>query len=160
MFWINVIVRDRLSAVYNVWMQRILGIDYGRARLGVAISDPTGSIALPLEILHVPHPRAAVPDLKRLTAAHAVTRIVVGLPLDASGAENDLTSEIRAWSETIIRATGCPVEFVDERFTSQLADRVIDLHKPGQKRRKAREHRDQIAAQAILQSWLDQQRNG
>lgn len=138
---------------------RILAVDYGRARLGLALSDATASIAMPLKTLNVKHPRAAIPDFKAMVAEHNVQVIVVGLPLDQDGGEGEIAKEVKAWATTLGRAVPAEIVLRDERFTSQWADRIIELKTPGAARRLARDQRDAMAAETILQSYLDERKH-
>lgn len=136
----------------------VLGIDYGRARLGLAISDASGLLASPLETLAVKHPRAAIPTLKEIARARQIETIVVGLPLDANGEDGDMAKEVRAWAGSVARATGARIVFVDERFTSQWTDRIISERESRGQRRALHERHDALAAAAILQTHLDASR--
>lgn len=136
----------------------ILGVDYGRARLGLAVSDGLGLLAAPLPTLTVKHPRAAIPDLKSIVAQYNVNTVVVGLPLDQNGDEGDMAKEIRTWATTLQRATQADIAFIDERFTSKWADRVAADRISKKSRERLREKSDMIAAQAILQTYLDTRR--
>ena len=140
-------------------MGRVLGIDYGRKQIGLALSDETNMLASPLETLVTKHPRAAITQLAKLIDEHHVTHVVVGLPLDQDGEAAALADEIKAWVRSLSKATPATFKFQDERFTSQWADQIIARAKPGQARKKQRKQRDAIAAQAILQDYLDAQRS-
>lgn len=138
-------------------MGRILGIDYGERRIGLALSDPTATIAQPLPTLQRRRgKRPPLADIVRLAAEHDVAAIVVGLPLTAGGNEDDWTREVRAFGRKVGKRSGRPVHFVDERMTSARAERVIRtrLGLPrGERERKDRV--DAMAAQLILQAFLD-----
>jgi len=139
---------------------RILGIDYGERRIGLAISDPTGIIAQPLPTLtRRAGKRAPVGAIADLIRNYEVATVVIGLPLDLSGNETDWTREVRAFGAKLAERTGVAVEFVDERLTSVRAERAVrelglrksELHD------KARI--DAAAAQLILQGFLDRRRD-
>ena len=103
---------------------RILALDHGAARCGVAISDPTGTLATPLPVTERPNTRrgrAAIADLAR---EHGVERIVVGLPLTLAGTEGQQAAEARAFAERLEAALGLPVELYDERLTTRQAERM------------------------------------
>jgi putative holliday junction resolvase len=103
---------------------RVLALDYGSARCGVAISDPTGVLATPLEPVLRPATRRGIGQLAALVREREVERVVVGLPLGLSGADTDQTRETRAFADALReRLRGVPVELHDERFTTRLAQR-------------------------------------
>ena len=136
---------------------RVLGIDPGEARTGVALSDPLGLVARPLETIHrdsTPKPETRVADLAR---AHAVAAIVVGLPVRMDGTEGTAARKARDWAEKLrpLLPPGIRIEFADERLTTIEADQ--HLRRAG--KRDPRERKaiiDQTAATVILQHWLDQ----
>lgn len=134
-------------------MGRVLGLDYGRKRIGAAISDPGRSIASPLEVYARRDPVQNARHYQAIVAEHDVDRIVVGLPLHTSGRIGELARETRAWGDWLAQATGRPVQYVDERYTSVEADQILrDSGVPGRKRR---DYRDMLAARLILQNYLD-----
>jgi putative Holliday junction resolvase len=136
---------------------RVLGIDYGRVRLGLAMSDEDGILATPLP--HLRRTRSADADVRRLVSLatrNNVGRIVVGLPLQMDGAEGAMAEEARGFAERIEREAGIPVTLVDERLTSAEAERVLIEGDVSRKRRKGL--RDSLAAVLILQVDLDRQR--
>jgi putative Holliday junction resolvase len=108
---------------YNRAPVKVLALDYGRARTGVAVSDPTGALARPLAVVE----RAATPDgLERIAAivrSEDPERVVVGLPLTLRGEEGEQAAETKSFIEALERVIGLPVESFDERFTSRLAER-------------------------------------
>jgi len=135
---------------------RVLGIDFGERRIGLALSDPTGTLASPLEtLLRRPGKRPPLMRLVDVARTNGVERLVVGLPLDLRGAETPWCREVRAIGDELARRLGVPVAYVDERLTSVRAEkavRSVGLPK-GQREEKARV--DAAAAALILQSWLD-----
>lgn len=138
---------------------RVLAVDYGRTHLGLALSDASANIAMPLKTWLVKHPRAAIPDFKALVAEYNIQIIVVGLPLNQNGEEGDMAKEVKAWAKTLARAVPAQVLLRDERFTSAWADRIIATKTSGAKRRQARQQRNTIAAEAILQNYLDERKH-
>jgi putative Holliday junction resolvase len=122
---------------------RVLALDYGSARCGCAVSDPTGSLATPIEPVLAPATRRGMGRLRALARELGAERIVVGLPLTLSGADSDQTRETRAFAESLERATKLPVEVYDERFTTQLAQRT-----------GGRASEDSRAAAHLLEDWL------
>ena len=135
-------------------MTRVLGIDCGTKRVGLAISDSSGLVARPLDVL----PRSRfLEKLEELIAENAIERVVVGLPMPLSGRESASTEDARTLAEDI-RGLGVDVVLADERFTSRIAESA--MLQAGVKRRARREKIDKVAASIILQSYLDSQRHG
>ncbi len=100
---------------------RVLALDYGSARCGAAVSDPTGTLATPLEPVLQPATRKGFGRLLALVAEVGAERIVIGLPLSLSGGDSAQTTETRAFAERLQRSVQVPVELYDERFTTRLA---------------------------------------
>jgi putative holliday junction resolvase len=103
---------------------RVLALDYGSARCGVAVSDPSGTLATPLEPVLRPGTRKGLQRIARLVDELGAARVVVGLPLSLSGADSEQTRETRAFAERLRGAVGVPVELYDERYTTALAERA------------------------------------
>lgn len=103
---------------------RVLALDYGAARCGCALSDPTGTLATPIEPVLRPATRRGLDRVAELVANHEAERVVVGLPLSLSGADSAQTTETRAWAARLADAVPVPVELYDERFTTRLAGRA------------------------------------
>ncbi|MGB7859167.1 MAG: Holliday junction resolvase RuvX [Acidimicrobiia bacterium] len=136
-------------------MTRILGVDYGTKRVGLAISDGLALTANPLEVV----PRdSAVARVISLIGEYAVEIVVIGLPTGLSGGEGLSAEGARALGEEIGAACPVSIEFVDERFTSRMADEA--LLESGMKRRERRDTVDKVAAAIILQAYLDQRGRG
>ena len=131
-------------------MTRYLGVDYGTKRVGLAISDGLGLTARPLQVVARP---AVVKRVQELHAEYTVTTVVVGLPTGLAGQEGTSAAGARALGDELSAATGIPVEYLDERFTSNLAEEA--LLQSGMKRRERRETVDKVAAAIILQDYLD-----
>lgn len=132
---------------------RTLGIDYGEKRIGLALSDPLGMTAQPLQILQ--RTRTAE-DLKALVAIigdHEVVRIVIGLPLNMDGTEGFMVESMRAFSGALLDLLPIEIIEVDERLTSHQA--TLALNTASVRGKKRKENRDIIAAQIILQTYLD-----
>jgi len=100
---------------------RVLALDYGEARCGVAVSDPTRTLATPLEPILRPGTRKGMRRIVTLVDELGVETIVVGLPLSLSGRDSAQTVETRAWTERLRGLVAVPVELLDERFTTKLA---------------------------------------
>ncbi len=122
----------------------MLGLDYGAARTGVAVSDASGTIARPLEVVRA---AATPPGLERiaaLVAEHDAEAVVVGLPLTLRGETGAQARETQAFVDDLRRVLPVPVDVWDERFTTTLAARTA-----------SRAPEDALAAAHLLQSWLD-----
>jgi putative holliday junction resolvase len=100
---------------------KVLALDYGQARTGVAVSDPTGSIARPLGIVERAGSDAGIAEIARLAEEEEIDRIVVGLPLTLRGERGEQARETEHFVEQLRTATDLPVEVFDERFTTDLA---------------------------------------
>ena len=131
-------------------------MDFGRKRIGLAVSDPTGTLASPLDTLvrragkRVPLTRIA--DIAR---AHDVGALVVGLPLDLQGNENAWCAEVRQVGDALAERLDVPVAYVDERMTSVRAERAVRSSGLPRGQREKKERIDAAAAALILQAWLD-----
>lgn len=135
---------------------RILGLDFGSKTVGVALSDPTGTIATGLEIVRREREnklRQTLSRIEEIITEYEVTAIVLGLPVNMNGTEGDRVIKTKAFAEDLSRRTGLDIIFVDERLTTVEADEVMnELNIRGKERK---EHVDRIAAAFILQSYLD-----
>lgn len=142
-------------------MPRILGVDYGERRVGLAVSDPSATIAQPLPTLQrragKRPPVQAVADLARAWQAEAV---VVGLPLTLDGDESEWTREVRGFGDRLAERTGLPVHFVDERMTSVRAERAVRSLGLRRAEREDKRRVDAAAAVLILQAFLDRGGHG
>jgi putative pre-16S rRNA nuclease len=123
---------------------RVLALDYGSARCGCALSDPTGTLATPIDAIERPATRRGFARVVDLVRDRGAERVVVGLPLGLSGADTDQTREARAWAERLAAAVPVPVELYDERFTTAIAARSPDK----------RTSEDSRAAAVLLEDWL------
>lgn len=142
-------------------MPRILGIDFGERRIGLALSDPTATIAQPLPTLvRRAGKRPPVARIAQLAEENGVAEAVIGLPLTLEGTESDWTREVRSFGEKFAQRSGLPVHFLDERMTSVRAERTVRSLglKKGQRERKERV--DAAAAVLILQAYLDRRERG
>jgi putative Holliday junction resolvase len=135
---------------------RVLGIDYGERRIGLALSDPTATIAQPLPTLkRRKGKRPPVAPVTRLVEEHEVEEIVIGLPLTLEGEDNDWTREVRSFGRKLGERTGRPVAFQDERLTSVRAERAVRSLGLSKEKREEKERIDAAAAILILQAYLD-----
>ena len=131
---------------------RVLGLDPGERRIGVALSDPIGMIAQPHLVLDK---RAgdAIAAIQELCAEYEVETVVVGLPTSLSGKEGPAAVKARELGTAVSEATGCDISFFDERFTTVQAESA--LIEGGMRRRQRRETIDKVAAALMLQGYLD-----
>lgn len=142
-------------------IMRVLGIDFGERRVGVALSDPTGTLASPLPTLkRRAGKRPPLAALEEMARTHEVGAIVLGLPLTPSGEESEWTRTVREVGEALGRRTGLPVHFIDERYTSVQAERAVRGIGLPKNKREEKERVDAAAAVLILQSWLDRRGTG
>ncbi len=133
-------------------MARILAVDWGERRIGLAVSDPDGIIATGLETLHVKGRSDALAQVTAVAREREASRIVVGLPLLLSGARGEAAEAAQRFADELATASGLPVETYDERLTSALSARR--LHEAGVKLGRAKERIDRGAAVALLESFL------
>jgi putative Holliday junction resolvase len=136
--------------------RRILGIDLGKARVGVAVSDELGMLAHPFET--VPGTADVLARIAEIVAAKDIERIVIGLPRHMNGSMGTGAAEAVAFAEKLRRRVQCEVLTWDERLTTMAANRA--LRESGRKARNSRGVVDQVAAQIILQSYLDANAGG
>ena len=132
---------------------RLLGVDYGSVRIGLAVSDPDRKIAFPLATYTRRSPKHDEGYFRELTEAEEIGEIIVGLPVHLDGHEGSKATEARGFGAWLGKVTGLPVRFWDERFTTVEAEEQLWSAGLTHKRRKAR--RDRVAAQILLQSYLD-----
>jgi putative Holliday junction resolvase len=124
---------------------RVLALDYGSARCGCALSDPTGTLATPIEPVLRPATRKGLARVAELARERGAERIVVGLPLSLAGGDSAQTRETRDWAARLQERVNVPVELYDERFTTLLASRD-----PG----APTASEDSRAAAHLLEGWL------
>jgi putative Holliday junction resolvase len=132
---------------------RTMGLDLGTKTIGVAVSDGLGLTAQAITTVRRTHLKADLAALADLVREHEVSRLVVGLPLNMDGSEGPRAEASRKFAGTAAQSLGVPVEFWDERLSTVAAERTLleaDLT-----RAKRRQVIDQVAAQFILQGWLD-----
>ena len=103
---------------------KVLALDYGRARTGVAVSDPTGTIARPVGVVEEAGSDQGLARLMQLIGEHEVERVIVGMPLTLRGERGEQARETEAFIETLAGATDVPVVAFDERFTTDLAEQT------------------------------------
>jgi putative holliday junction resolvase len=140
--------------------ERILSVDFGKRRIGLALSDPTHTIASPLTTLaRREGKRPPWPEIRRLIDEHEVTEVVIGLPLDLAGEEGEWAREVRTFGDEMVRRTGLPVHWVDERMSSVLAERTVRGMGLKRSQREEKERVDAAAAAILLQQFLARRRS-
>jgi putative holliday junction resolvase len=137
-------------------MGRVLCLDYGERRIGVAISDPSRTIASPLTTLvRRRGKRPPWPELAAIVSEREVEEVVVGLPLEMDGSEGDWAEEVRRFGGEVARRTGLPVRWVDERLSSVEAERAVRESGLPRRKREEKARIDASAAALILRSFLE-----
>ena len=140
---------------------RLLGLDYGEKYVGVAVSDPSGVLASPLESVYRKEEnkfRKTYAHIEEIVREYGVEKIIVGLPKNMNNTEGDSAARCREFAANVERRTGLPVVLWDERLSSISANRV--LMETGVRRENRKEFIDKIAAGIILQNYLDFEANG
>ena len=128
-------------------MKRIVGIDFGLKRIGVAVSDPFGSFALPVGCA------TSLETLLLMVKHYDIQLFVVGLPFHLSGHESPMSLEARKFADLLQQKTSLPIEFIDERMSSKTAETILSEGELSRKKRKDRV--DSLAATLILQTYLE-----
>ena len=136
---------------------RVLGLDLGHKRIGLAISDPDARIAFPAGTLRSAGRKADIEAITALIREREIGRVVIGLPRHMDGRKGPEAVAAEAFASALHESTGLPVETLDERWTSVEADRM--LRSQGHKSRKRRDLVDSVAASIILRTYLDLRRN-
>jgi putative Holliday junction resolvase len=143
---------------------RILALDYGRSRIGVALADSAVGLAQPLCTLERVNRNEDMRRLRELAREHGVKQIVVGLPLRLDGSRGEMALEAEGFAQRVRKQVGVPVEMVDERLTSWEAERLLEeqqgrtIHAASSKKRKKENEKagvDALAAALILKEYLD-----
>jgi putative Holliday junction resolvase len=132
---------------------RLLGVDFGRVRVGLAVSDAERRIASPLATYTRRGEKGDADHFRELIEREEVGGLVVGLPLHTNGREGEKAREARAFGAWLARVAGLPVVFWDERFTTVEAE--SHLWNAGLTHKKRQQRRDAVAAQLLLQAYLD-----
>jgi len=125
-------------------MSRIIALDHGEARCGVAVSDPTGELVTPLDVIERPDSRRGLGRVANVVRERNAELVVVGLPLTLSGEEGEQAQAARAFAERLGQTVDVPIELYDERLTTRMADRSGG--------------NDSVAAAHLLESWLMKKR--
>jgi len=132
-----------------------LGIDHGSKRIGLAISDPDGRVALPVGTLESRGPERDLAAIRQVIEARQVERIVVGLPVHMDGRPGRQAEAARAFAERLARELGLPVDTLDERWTTKEAERA--LRATGRRGKKKRAVVDSVAAALLLRTYLERE---
>ncbi len=134
-------------------MEKLLGIDYGGHRIGLATAAEATSLAFPLQTIRYDEITEAIQQIKDICVQENVTTIVMGLPKGQNGGIGEKAKEVKMFSEKLTKAIEVPIEYEDERFTSVIA--AQHMKQKGKKEHEFRTSLDQEAATIILQSYLD-----
>jgi len=134
-------------------MARLLALDLGERRIGVAISDPTQTVARPLTFIVRASRQADFEAIARLVTENEVERVIVGLPLSLDGSEGPQARQTRRYAERLAGALTVPIEFWDERYSTLAAAEILKGKR--KRRRRGRGELDATAAAVFLQSCLD-----
>ncbi|MGJ8663345.1 MAG: Holliday junction resolvase RuvX [Marinicella sp.] len=133
----------------------ILGVDFGQKRIGLAVGQTLTRVANRLNTL--PNNKQFWPDLKNVISEWNISQIIIGLPLDMAGEEQEITRQVKNFAKKVKQQTELPVHFIDERLTSYEAERQFQSQRQANlSKAKGKSQIDAMAAQIILQSWLDQ----
>jgi putative holliday junction resolvase len=136
---------------------RALGLDVGERRIGVAVSDPDGTVAVPVTVIERKSEAAALGEITALIRDHDIDRIIVGMPLSLDGSLGKQAQTVQAFAQSLKECTDVPVVDWDERLSTLHAERM--MVEAGVKRGKRKRRLDSVAAAIILQGYLDRQRN-
>jgi putative holliday junction resolvase len=130
---------------------RILALDWGEVRVGMAISDEDQKIAFPLD--RVIDRKDAVAEIKSVVLQYGVEKVIMGLPTALSGEENSSTQKVKEFAAQLNKEIGVRIDFVDERFSSVGAGKTLTAQ--GMPEKEQRQIKDNIAAQQMLQQYID-----
>jgi putative holliday junction resolvase len=136
---------------------KLIGLDYGRRRIGVAATDETGEFIRGLPTIHCQTRTDGLHAVCEVIKRENPGRIVVGLPLDIHDSETEMSLEIRAFAGNLAKAAGVPIEFIDESLTSLRAHDIIRIRK--KKHRRTKENIDRIAACLIIEAFQREKRS-
>lgn len=134
-------------------MGKLLGIDYGERRIGLATAAETTSLAFSLKTIQYDEITEVIQQIKNICVAEEVVLLVIGLPKDQYGGIGEKAKEVQLFSDKLAQAIDTPIEYEDERFTSVMASRL--MKQKGKREHEFRTSLDQEAATIILQSYLD-----
>lgn len=129
---------------------KILALDYGQARVGLALGDSETKVAVGKGVLQGLTQNKLITKIKAIVDLEHIDRVLIGLPTNVANEPTAMTAEVQRFVEKLRNHVTVPVQTADERFTSQMADRLLAELPPDQRKQ------DQVAAQIILQNYLDQ----
>lgn len=135
----------------------MLAVDYGRKRIGLAISDQSGVTAQPLAVMHRINRRKDLQQLRKVCCEHDVIHVIVGHPLHLSGELGEMAMEVKAFAKRLAGAVDLSVELVDERLTSWEARQTMARTRPAARRKG--EPLDHVAAAVLLRDYLERKRS-
>jgi len=133
--------------------ERIMCIDYGDVRTGIAVSDGLGLIAVGLETITAPGDRALIEKIKEIASGYSIIKFIVGNPINMNGTRGERSEKAQKFAEKLSAATGIETELYDERCTTMQAHQIMNLTNTRGKKRKATI--DTLSAQIILQNYMD-----
>ncbi|MBL7996656.1 Holliday junction resolvase RuvX [bacterium] len=133
---------------------RILAIDYGERRIGLALSDPMQIIASGLTTIQVQNENSAIQKIKKLVGEHEVILVVMGNPLDKNGSEGAKARQVKIFAEKLRQQIPVNIAFWDERMSSVTAQKML-IETESKKKRRTKEKIDELAAVVILRHYLD-----
>ncbi len=141
---------------------RYLGLDVGERRIGVAVSDPNGRVAVPLKVITRSGRHADFDVVAATARSEAAEALVLGLPLSMDGSVGAQARSVQTFGDTLARETGLPIEYWDERLSTVQVERRLSSSRRGDRRHPTR-HRerelvDALAASVVLQAFLDSRR--
>jgi len=136
-------------------MKRVLGLDYGSKRIGVAVSDPLGLTAQSLKTIQ--NGGSTLKEIQAFIQEYTIQKLVVGLPKNQHGEDSPKSLEVRAFCKRLAKKISCPICFWDERYSTQAVTRTLQAM--GLNSKKQRKVIDAAAAAYILQGWLDSGQN-
>jgi len=143
-----------IRVCHKIGLMRIMGVDYGKKRVGLALSDETGMLAMPLETVET---GKAFQRIREITAEKGVGKIVVGMPRNMDGSDGPQVEAVRQFIQSLGRQATFEIKTWDERWTTRMVERsLIEANVSRQKRKKVI---DQLAARQILQEYLDAHSN-
>ena len=134
---------------------RVLALDIGEKRVGVAFADTAINVAMPLKVMPAPEVEGVTRTFRRLIEDYEPELLRSGLPLSLSGERGRQATRVETVARHVAETVGLPLEFVDERLSSTQAKRI--MHEQGMTEREMRGKLDSVAASIFLQSWLDRQ---
>ena len=138
--------------------ERVLGLDIGDVRIGVAVSDPLGSMALPRDTVQRTELEADIEAIRAIAEETGARRVVVGLPLNQHGKPGPQAERVLEFAKALEEGLGLPIETQDERYSTAAAERTLISADMSRKKRK--QNVDKLAAHHILQTYLDRAARG